>query len=298
MISWLPCSDRWNELLQRFVTRGLNLPQSEFSAKLNACRTHIDNYTSFCEGTIEDRRVFELGTGWFPIIPVGLYLCGAAEIRSYDVVRLLRNYTFKRMLDRFCEFDQSGALKQILPWLQPERMGRLRELRQMAQSSAPVSLLESIGIQAVIGDARNTGIPSKSIDLVFSNVVLEHLSPEVISELFIEFKRIATEKAVHSHHIGIADQYSHFDRSITPFNFLKYTKSQWRWLDNPIIPLNRLLVSDYRFFLEQAGYRILKEINIPGSVKDLHSIQLAPEFQKYSEADLLVLYSYLVARPL
>jgi hypothetical protein len=45
------------------------------------------------------------------------------------------------------------------------------------------------------------------------------------------------------------------------------------------------------------GWEIVEERNTSGSLDDLKKIRLAPKFKKYAVEDLLVLASWLVARP-
>lgn len=296
VISWLPASHRWNELLQRYVTKGLTLTPASFEEKLICCRHHLDYYLSFSQCPREDFTVLELGTGWFPILPLGLYLCGAGRITTYDIDSFLHAFTFKRVLELFEEFDREGRLQTLLPQVQPERLKQLRDIRSQAGRESPKVLLERLHIFPVLRDARDSGHPPGSIDLVFSNFVLEHISRDVLVTLLTEFKRVLSPSGVMTHHIGLADQYASFDSSITPFNFLKYPSKQWRFLNNPIIPLTRLRIADYRALLLQTGFDQVAELNIKGSLQELRQVKLAPEFACYTEEDLLVLFSWLVAR--
>ena len=88
----------------------------------------------------------------------------------------------------------------------------------------------------------------------------------------------------------------HFDRSLTPFNFLRYADPAWRRYDNPIIPQNRLRISDYRRLVRAGGFNITQEVNRRGSAADLSQVPLATHFQKYDREDLLVIYSRLTAQ--
>ncbi len=99
-----------------------------------------------------------------------------------------------------------------------------------------------------------------------------------------------------SHRINLSDQYCCFDHSITPYNFLRYTSAQWRWLNSPLIGQSRLRISDYREIVAGAGFAILREENSSGSPEVLAKVRLAPEFKQYSPADLLVLHSWMTAR--
>jgi len=95
----------------------------------------------------------------------------------------------------------------------------------------------------------------------------------------------------------MADQFSSFDRSITPFNNMRYSSRAWRWLDSPIIPQNRLRASDYSQAYRNAGFEIVAREDVNGAQSDLASVKIATEFARYSRDDLLVLYSWLIARP-
>jgi hypothetical protein len=100
-----------------------------------------------------------------------------------------------------------------------------------------------------------------------------------------------------SHRLNLVDQYSYFDQSITAFNFLRFTEREWGWLDSPLTSQNRLRIGDYRNCFREAGFEIIREENVSGAAEDLARVKLASEFQQMSRADLLVLHSYIAARP-
>ena len=160
-ISCLPSSHRWNEVGQRYVTKGLQLTPSSLDASLERCREHMAHYLTVSGGPKEDFTVLELGTGWWAVDPVGLYLCGASEIWTYDVVPLLSKRRFREMLERLCVLGESGELIRILPWMRQSRLERLCELLPRAHRDSPVELLESLNIHALIHDAQHTGLPSE-----------------------------------------------------------------------------------------------------------------------------------------
>jgi hypothetical protein len=298
IFSCLPRSDRWNELLQRHVTGGLRLEvHDEFLEKVRACRRHLDYYETCSRRPREDFSALEIGTGWFPIIPLGLYLCGAREIWTYDIVRLLRLDTFYTVLDYYILLYRTGELKEVLPAAIPSRVERLVQFSSSPRKIGPEECLERLGIHALIGDVRVTGLPQGSIDFVFSHGVLEHFPWEMLVEALKELRRVSGQDSVMSHYLGLADQFASFDRSITPYNFLRYSKRAWRWLDSPMIPQNRLRISDYRTAFSGAGFVVAASEDIRGKEEDLASIRLAPEFVQCNKDDLLVLFSWLITRP-
>jgi hypothetical protein len=146
-----------------------------------------------------------------------------------------------------------------------------------------------------LGDARKVNLGSGSIDLIFSNTALQHIPSDVLTDIFAEFRRVATPRAVMSHHIFMGDLLAHFDRSITEYNFLRFSKRVWRLIDNSLVSCNRLRLSDYRRLHTRSGWVIRAEDTIYGSTDDLQKIPLAREFQTYSGQDLLALRTWLVS---
>jgi hypothetical protein len=161
----------------------------------------------------------------------------------------------------------------------------------------PAELLERLGIYYRIGNASRSGLPPQSVDLIVSDVVFEYLSPEELFEILKEFRRIAAPGAVMSHTISLDDQYAAYDSAITQFNFLRFSDWAWRWLNNPIIPLNRLRISDYRRAFSESGFQVVDETSQRGDPAELARTPLAARFRGYSIEDLLVIYTWLVAIP-
>jgi hypothetical protein len=297
IIGWLPNGYWWNGLFQKYITRGYYPSRETFEAKLGYCKRHFSHYLTFSPGARSGFTALELGTGPWPIVPIGLYLCGASEIWTYDLVPVLRRDTLGRTLEFFFELHRDGVLERILSTADPERLMHMESAVKGCGKASPHRVLEELGIHARVGDARDTMLPEGSVDLVFSTVVLEHIRREVLLDLLNEFRRVVSHEGVMSHYIGLADQYASFDKVITPYNFLKYTDRQWSFYDNSIIPQSRLRITDYRELFRQSGWSIVEEHNTVGSQSDLAGIRLSTRFSRYTTEDLLVLFSWLVARP-
>lgn len=297
IIHAMPYSQWWNEWFQRYVTRSLELSATAFEDGLVRSRAHLENFLRGRQNVPEDFTVLELGTGWFPLIPISLFLCGASEIWTFDIVPLLRHERLKLLLDYFCDFDKRGVLKAILPRVQPERMELMREALANMPPGKPEDILRKFRIHALIREAADTGLPSSSVNLFFSTTVLEYVPVQGLSPIFAEFKRLAKPDALMSHYIVLRDQFASFDQSLSPFNFLKYSERRWKYFDSPLISQNRLRIADYRRLIIGSGWKILQESNTSGSIEELRAITLAPQFQSYSTADLLVLTSWMTAVP-
>lgn len=298
LIGFLPNPHYWNELVQTRITGSIHLPPDQFALKLAACRTHLSHLRASQRTMPHYFAAIELGTGWFPVVPIGLFLCGASHVWTWDIVEHLRLERVRFALESFLRLDVGGELERHLPDLLPERLSKLREVAADCAIRTPAGLLDQLSIHYRIGDVTRSGLPPGSIDLFTSFGVLEYLPNEALVPLFRAFLLLAAKDAVMSHLIIMDDQYACRDPHITPINFLKFSDRTWRWLNNPIIPLNRLRITDYRLAVHDAGFKIIDEAIVDrGDPAVVAKIRLAPRFRRYPEEDLLVLRAWLAATP-
>lgn len=297
MISWLPAHAFWYELFQTHVTRSTLLSETGFETRLNDAARFYDRFRQHQPNAPESFTAFEVGTGWYPTFPIALYLCGASDIWTFDITGYLRPGRVALVLDFFCAAHDSGKLKQMLPAARPERIERLRALRQEALRETPEQCLKRINIHVRVCDACENALPTGSVDFIFSCGVLEYIPPPILAKLLEEFRRVSSPHSAMVHWLDLADQSAFFDSNVTLFNFLRYTESQWVRRCSPLTPNNRMRINDFREAFARAGFTIKAEENREGKLDQLKNLALAPEFQKYSEADLLVLYSLVTAIP-
>ena len=295
-ISWLPRRQKWNELFQQHVTHSLDLTPGRFESRLDYCRWHWEQFRRLRPQRARAFNVLEVGTGWYPVVPLGLYLHGAKDIWTLDIDPLVNGARLASALTLLDDYAARGQLQKFWPELLPERLEAVRALRRANSTDDPAAKLETLGIHLRVQDASQTGLPPDTLDFMVSTGVLEYIPPPVLAAILAEFNRVATPGAVMSHYLNLIDQYSYFDRSISRLNFLRFSASQWKYLNSPLTWLNRLRLSDYRELFQAAGFKITSEENTRGTEADLAQIHLAPEFQRYSKDDLLVLFSRIVAQ--
>jgi Methyltransferase domain len=295
VISWLPNPQSWNYLLQKYVTKTTTINKGGFEFKVERARRILENYREFSPQPREDFSVFELGTGWYPIIPIAIYLCGASKVWTVDIVALLRPEAMRTTLRFFCEAADHDELPRLLPGVLADRVVRLKELLQDKALRTPQQILAALNIEAVLMDARHTPLLPGSIDLIFSMNVLTHVPEDVVPDIFQEFARLASPGAVTVHSILMSDHYVRFDHNISDFNFLKYSKKAWHYLNSPVEYQSRYRVTDYRRLQEVSGFRIVREDNTRGSRADLESVKLDAEFRMYPVEDLLVTHTWMIS---
>ena len=169
------------------------------------------------------------------------------------------------------------------------RLDRLRALDD------PLQVLDDSGSDSGIvydapSDARRVHEADHCVDLVFSNVTLEHIPPDVISQILEEMHRLLTSTGRMVHLIDPSDHGSHSDGSISPVNFLRYDDHQWKkMVGDSIAYHNRLRVPDYRRLLQDNSFEIEvfeSQVN-QRSLADLQHLPLGePRWKDYTDEDL------------
>lgn len=197
-------------------------------------------------------RVVEMGTGWDGVAPLVLSVLGAESIVTFDHVQHLRFDLAQNVLRALATDSVISRLTQI------DADARER-LRFFTDSRDLNTLLARAKIAYIApGDATRTGLPSGSVDMVYSYAVLEHVSEAVIVNFLRESRRILKPDGVIACVIGLGDHYTSIDPSLTFVNFLKYPEWIWALLvKNKISYHNRLREKQFLEMFENEGARVV-----------------------------------------
>lgn len=138
------------------------------------------------------------------------------------------------------------------------------------------------------GDAARTGLKDKSVDVVYSYGVLEHIPRAALEVICKETVRILHPGGRACHNIGLHDHF-HSAGLGNGVNFLRYPEWLWNFVcGNAILYHNRLRLPHYLEMFERHGLtpvwqeRELLELNI----KALRAIKVDHAFEGMSETDL------------
>ena len=290
-ISLLPGRQRLNRLLQEHLTKSLALSEAGFEAKLAHCRHHLLSYERVHGSGRRPRVALELGTGWYPIVPVGLALAGIEQVITIDVSPLLDSARLERVLELYADADLAARL----PDLNETRAKGLIEAARAATHAGPTEALAAMGVTAILGDAQHMALPSATVELIVSNNTLEHIPAHTLAEILAAWRYLAAPDAVLDHFIDLSDHYAHFDHSIGEFNYLRFSPATWRVFNNRLQYQNRLRASDYGRLFERAGFSVVSQEGERGSEAELAQVKLAAPFKRYQREDLVVLRSWLTA---
>ena len=158
--------------------------------------------------------------------------------------------------------------------------------------------LNLLGIRYVAPAALPLPIQSDSIGVLLCTQVLYYPPRHRVRAIFEELARVLKPGGVAVATIHLYDTYSQFDRSLSRFNFLRYSAKTWeRWFNNSHMSYNRLHASDYAALLEGLPFKkIIWEVTPPSQddIAELSRIKVHPEFSSYGLADLASTHLFFV----
>jgi len=279
-LSALPQAERVNYLLQRHMTHSLPGPEAGFRRRFERALRHVEAYSEHGpERPLGEAVFYEFGAGWDLAVPLSFWSLG---------------------VERQVLVDLRPNLRDELVNTSIERLGHVASERGLRSPGGPIASLEELeprfGISYLAPrDARATGLPAGSVDFVTSTSTLEHIPEDDLVPLLRECRRLLRPDGAMSSRIDLSDHFSHFDRSVSPYNFLRYSERRWRLLNSDLLHQNRLRRADYLSACERAGLTVVAErpwrpnLRLPED--------LDPRFRGYDPGDLAVVRLRIVAVP-
>lgn len=293
-LSIIPGGFRINDLLQRKLGELRNFEATVDRKVVNdwaVLLSHMDELRVSPQGL----HYVEVGSGWFPTLPICYYLGGAGNCTTFDLVRHMNEeHTFRLVRD----------LKPYLPLI-AERSHRSssdvqESYDQLLRCRTLEQLLRTARINYIApGDASKTGLPPGSVDVVFSNSVLEHVPLQAIKVIMSEARRILKSNGLSIHSVNCGDHFAYFDSSISAINYLQFSEAEWRRWNTPFLYQNRLRPQDFLDIVNATGFKVLlkKYRARPDLLQVLPHLRIAPEFAKYPPEQLACTSIDFVATP-
>ncbi len=250
-LSSMPGGRSLNDRLQRRFG-ALRQPERNLLGKLEDWRLSL-SYLRDCEFDVLGSTLFEIGTGWYPTLPICFSLAGARRIITYDIVR---------HIDADLTFRMIAALESHLESVAESCGSSVDEIHdrylELLQAEDTDALLKRARVEfRAPADARATKLPPGSIDLVYSNSVMEHVPKDSIRDLMRESRRILRPGGLALHNVACNDHYAHTDSRISFVNYLQYSESQWRKWNNPLQYQNRLRAPEFLDLATESGLEII-----------------------------------------
>jgi len=219
--------------------------------------------------------VLEVGTGWFPTVPLCLLADGARRVLMTDLNVHLDNTTY-------------AATRRFLTQREPARFAGLAA---GSWQELPLEYLAPFNPDHV-ADA--------SLDFVVSRTVLEHIPAPAIVELLSRLRPKLRAGGAMVHCIDHSDHLEHRDKRISKVNFLTWPDQQHRlvnWLTRE--GENRLRHHEYPELFRSAGFDVISSqanVHQPTAEK-ISALALKDRFKTMSAEQLATLDSTFVIVP-
>jgi SAM-dependent methyltransferase len=291
LLGTLPQGERLNYVFQRHVLRSLPVGEATMRQKFTRALAHLGAYEQHGPGVpLADATFYEFGAGWDLAVPLAYAQLGVGrqvlvDIRPSARVELVN--------------ESISSLERLRPELEDAAGRPLREL------GGPVSSLAELeprfGIRYLAPcDARATGLPSGSVELITSTDTCEHIPYDDLAAIFAECHRLLRPGGAFSCRIDLQDHYGYFDRSLSRYHFLRFGDRAWSLVNSPLHFQNRLRAPEYLRLVREAGFELVAE-NPSGpneqGREELRAMPLAERFRDFSVEDLGVTILSFVARP-
>lgn len=295
-ISYLPNKEKINYLFQKYVTKGVYLTDEYFTYKITHAQDHIDYFKKYSNKDFSESNFLELGTGWYPIVPIAMYLNDFEEIISIDIQSWMTKESILTTIEKFVEWRANGELSKYLTFINEEKWAVLINILKENEQLTKEQISQIFHLKTFIQDARKTDFADNSFDFICSNNTFEHVPKAILIPILKEFKRIAKKDGIMSHFVDMSDHFAHFDKTINIYNFLQYSQKTWDLIDNSIQPQNRMRWKDYRQIYADLDIAITDEAVRKGDLKALKTVKLAAMYQSYSMEELAISHGYLVSK--
>jgi hypothetical protein len=253
ILASLPHGDKLNHLpvkqQKKYHENVFKYQFLECVRKLNLTQLDLNN---------KKLKALEIGTGFSIISPITLSLLGFNEIVTVDITEDINFNDFKKQI-RFI------YLPEIMSILIEKSTYSLDELNFKIETIEHSNNFEDLFKLCNISYIPNYKLPDIdslgiTFDYIFSQVVLEHISPENLHLLFSNFKTWLAPTGISVHTINFIDHFANpgffQDKNISEFNFLRYSENYWEfWSGNSIAYTNRLCHQYYLELCQQLNYR-------------------------------------------
>lgn len=295
VLGYVPGGERLHYMLQRRAG-GLTDFGRECDSKVDDWRLMMGHLRN-AKVNVDGATMLEIGTGWYPTFPLCLYFAGVAHLYTLDLTRHLKVDMTRLLADRVQAHvaliaREAGTSVEVLAAKQAKVIEALE--RGASIGAATGSIVD----YRAPADAAETALPASSVDVVFSNSVLEHVPPTVIDAIFDEAMRILRPGGIMFHSVNCGDHYAYTDRSIDQLHYLQFSDAEWERWNNAFLYQNRLRACDFTAMAKRAGFAIEVDTSraSPERLKQLDAITVDPVFARYTREQVAITSIDFIAR--
>ena len=132
----------------------------------------------------------------------------------------------------------------------------------------------------------------KDIKLIYSRFVLEHVTPTDIEKMHKKFYKELNNDIKILHLISPSDHRAYSDKTLSIYDFLKYSQKEWNKIQTKFDYHNRLRLPEYIDIFKKSGFNITYIEHDTVNKKSqkyikYKELKLHPDYHKFSEMEVL-----------
>ncbi len=295
-LGYVPAGERLHYELQRKVG-GLRNMDGECIIKIQDWGLMVGHMRAI-EQPLKDAVLMEMGTGWYPTLPLCSYIAGAGKVHTLDLNRLMKPELTVRLAELIG--DQMSLVKECSD-LSAGEVHRRHDhaLRVLRAGGSIEDATEGVVEYRAPADARHTDLPDASIDWTMSNNTLEHVPADDIAACMREAMRILRPGKYMYHSVNCGDHYAYNDASINQLNYLQFSEEDWQLWQNDFLWQNRLRAKDFVAMTRDVGFEVIVDTTEASerNLGWLASVDVHPSFSsRYTPEELCVTTVDIVGR--
>ena len=169
-------------------------------------------------GDIHNLNLLEIGTGWYPYVPIISYLLGARNIVTVDINPWLTHEnlhkTIKSVIKNSCEIQKSLAVDEHS---YRSNINKLKEIVDAKPTN--LSILKELNINYLPGmDVNDIKVSDQDkFDIILSANVLEHIDPDMLAKIYRSMIEVSSETGIMVHRFNPADHFAKLSGSTLTF---------------------------------------------------------------------------------
>jgi hypothetical protein len=245
---------------------------------------------------VHGKDLVEVGAGWHPMLAALLRGMGARSIVMTD----LRSHMTGSLVESTIEYflAHSSELADVAGCAEEDLNRRLSALLPGGRDWTQVWQDQGITYRAPV-DFTRSRLLSESADVVYSNSCLNYVPAPVLRGIMSESQRILRPGGFVAHNIHVYDDLAGYDRSILPWNFLRFSADEWQRLGNCRAHYqNRWRPQDYFDLATGSGLVVLVDERIPfaAGLGDIDRSELHGDFSSLPDEEIRCGHYLLIAR--
>ncbi len=179
--------------------------------------------------SLKNANILEIGTGWYPFVPIVACLYGANKVVTVDLNPWLTVKTFKLSLESIIK-NKKKIIKNLGEWDNTIEK-KLYSLKDKLNENDDIQIyLKQLNIEYLSNyDVCNYNPNNnEKPDLILSSNVLEHIPEKILSKIHNHLSKISTDKCLAVHRFNPADHFANLSGST--ISFLSIPNFLWKIL--------------------------------------------------------------------